>query len=334
MALTSKAGTMPLDVSRAPGPECFEDVACYLCGSTDHAHFQTAQEDLTGKPGDFSFVKCDDCGLVYQQPRLTLEHIKSYYDDEYIAHRKTQAWGPLEPFFEWLMTKLDRDKDAIVSGSIELDSTSRVLDVGCGAGGYLMHVRKKYGARCVGVDFKELGDVIAGMGPHGRDVEFHCGTLSAVDLEPGRFDLITMWHFLEHDYDPLETLRTARELLAPGGVMVIEVPRLDSLSHALYQERWPGWQAPQHTVALDKKRFVEMLELAGLEVSEYMPYGAYPGYFYMYAGLAFKLLEGKGIDLGKAIYSYLAGQVLLAPVIAFERRLNLSMQTVACRARA
>ncbi len=325
---------MSLDVSRPPPPECFEDVACYLCQSQEHTHFQTAQEDLTGKPGDFTFVECAGCGLVYQQPRLKLEHIKSYYDDEYIAHRKNQSWGPLAPFFEWLMSKLDRDKDAMVSEAITLGPSSRVLDVGCGAGSYLMHVRKKHGSHCVGVDFKELGDVIGQMGEHGREIEFHCGTLDAVDLGPEGFDLITMWHFLEHDYSPLETLTHARSLLAPGGVMVIEVPRLDSLSHTLYQDRWPGWQAPQHTVALDRARFEDLIDKAGLEVTEYMPYGAYPGYFYLYAGLAFKLLKGKGIDLGKAIYSYLLGQILLSPVIAFERQLNLSMQTVVCRARS
>ena len=325
---------MHLDTTQAPGPECFEDVACYLCQSQEHHHFQTAQEDLTGKPGDFSFVQCDQCGLVYQHPRLSLEHIKSYYDDEYIAHRKNQSWGPLKPFFEWVMSKLDRDKDAIVSRSIRLGPTSRVLDMGCGAGSYLIHVRKKYGADCVGVDFKELGGVIKQMDTHGKEVEFHCGTLEEVELGPKGFDLITMWHFLEHDYSPLETLKHTRSLLAQQGLVVIEVPRLDSVSHTLYQERWPGWQAPQHTVALDKARFEDMLTQAGLEIVEYMPYGAYPGYFYLYAGLAFKLRKGQGLDLGRAIYSYLLGQVLLSPLLVFERQLNLSMQTVVCRARA
>ena len=323
----------PLDVTQqALGPDCFEEVPCYLCQSEDYTHLQTAQEDLTGKPGDFSFVRCDQCSLVYQQPRLRLEHIKAYYDDEYIAHRKNQSWGVLKPFFEWLMSKLDRDKDAIVSGSISLGSESRVLDLGCGAGSYLEYVRREYGARCVGVDFKDLGEVIRQMGQHGAEIDFHCGTLDEVDLDPASFDLITMWHFLEHDYSPLKTLERARTLLAPEGLMVIEVPRLDSVSHALYKERWPGWQAPQHTVALDKACFEQMLTKAGLEIVDYMPYGAYPGYFYLYAGLAFKLRKGQGLDLGKAIYSYLLGQFLLSPVLVFERQLNLSMQTVVCRA--
>jgi hypothetical protein len=112
---------------------------------------------------------------------------------------------------------------------------------------------------------------------------------------------------------------------------VIEVPRLDSVTARLYGKRWPGWQAPQHTLALDKERLLAMMDTAGLEVVDYLPYGAYPGYFYVYAGAAFTLKRGRGVDLRKAIRSYLAGQVALAPIMAFERHLNLSMQVVVAK---
>lgn len=323
---------MSLDVNAPPPASFFEEVVCYLCGSSRRDHFQTAQEDLTGKPGEFSFVLCNDCGLVYQHPRLTIEHIGAYYDDEYIAHRKEQSWGLLTPFFEWLMGKLDRDKESIVQNTCALGAGSRVLDVGCGAGGFLAHLQKKYGCTCVGVDFKDLSQVISELHAN-QAIDFRCGTLSEVQLESPGFDLITMWHFLEHDYEPLQTLAKARLLLGAGGRLVVEVPRLDSVSHWLYRERWPGWQAPQHTLALDKKQLLRMMDVAGLEVIEYMPYGAYPGYFYMYAGAAFKLSQGKGLDLKKSIKSYLAGQIITSPVMLFERHLNLSMQTVICRAK-
>lgn len=317
------------DPSTAPPAELFEAVRCYLCDSEQREHFTTAQEDLTGKPGDFTFVRCADCGLVYQHPRLPIEQIKAYYDDEYIAHRKTQSYGVLTPFFEWLMSKLDRDKDAVVSRYVSVGSDSAVLDVGCGAGGFLHHMGERYGARVAGVDFKPLAKQIGEQGQ--QAVDFRCGTLSA-DMFPERsFDLVTMWHFLEHDYDPLRSLGIAGSLLKDDGRLVIEVPRLDSLTHRLYRDRWPGWQAPQHTFALDKQACLRMMEKAGLEVVDYLPYGAYPGYFYLYAGAAFTLRKGKGIDLGKAIYSYMAGQLLLSPVMLFERHLNLSMQVVVCK---
>ncbi len=308
-----------------PDPASFEDVACLYCGSEARRAFVTAQEDLTGKPGDFSFVQCKDCSLVYQHPRIDLEHIKAYYDDEYIAHRKQSNWGPLAWFFEWAMDGLDRKKDAIVRRHVALGPRSEVLDVGCGVGTFLSKLRKRYGCQNTGVDFIDLRGA-----PELEHVDFHCGPFYEQDLGEARFDLITMWHFLEHDYDPLRSLRQAHHNLKDGGRLVVEVPRLDSVSWRLYQERWPGLQAPQHTVAYDKAMLLETAKKAGFPVVEYLPYGAYPAYFYLFAGAAFKLRKGRGLDASKAIYPYFAGQFALAPVILLEKKLNLAMQTIIC----
>jgi SAM-dependent methyltransferase len=311
----------------APLPEQFETVACYGCGSRNALPLVEAEEDLTGKPGRFQFVVCRDCELAYQNPRLKLDVIGAYYDDEYIAHRKKTDWGPLTPLYEWAMGKHDREKIALVERFVSLGSATRVLDVGCGAGTFLARVHDQFGARVSGVDFKELADL-----PWFRDIDFHLGLFYEQDFAGRRFDLITMWHFLEHDYDPARTLCCARELLADEGRLIIEVPRLDSWSYRLFKERWPGLQAPQHTALYSRKTLLDMLSQAGLEVIDYLPYGAFPAYFYLFAGVAFKLLKGRGLNLSRAIYPYFLGQLLLSPVLLFERRLNLAMQTVICQA--
>src|SRR4029434_6173141 len=98
-----------------------------------------------------------------------------------------------------------------------------------------------------------------------RDVEFHCGLFYEQDLAADRFDLVTMWHFLEHDYDPVRTLAAARKVLKPDGRLIMEVPRLDSVTFRLYRERWPGLQAPQHTVLYEKKTLLRVLQQNGFE---------------------------------------------------------------------
>lgn len=313
-------------LSAPPEPSILESVACYYCGETSHSHFITAQDDLTGKPGEFHFVKCDACGLVYQNPRVDVEHIKDYYDAEYIAHRKKRDWGILTWFYNQAMEKHDREKEKLVRNYVSLGAHSRVLDVGCGAGTFLSRIGSRYAARVTGVDFKDLSHL-----PGFDQIEFHCGLFYEQDFGERQFDLITMWHFLEHDYDPPRTLATARQWLAPEGRLVIEVPRLDSVSFRLFRERWPGLQAPQHTALYDREMLWRFIEKAGLEVVDYLPYGAFPPYFYLFAGVAFKLRRGKGINLSKAVYPYFLGQLLLSPVLLFERRLNLAMQTVVCR---
>jgi 2-polyprenyl-3-methyl-5-hydroxy-6-metoxy-1,4-benzoquinol methylase len=309
-------------------PPHFETVACYQCGSRDTTPFIEAQDDLTGKPGTFHFVTCSRCGLRFQNPRIDIAHIGAYYDDEYIAHRRKSDWGVLTGFFNWVMDRHDRQKDAIVRRYVKLRADSEVLDVGCAVGTFLQKMRTRYGARLAGVDFKDLS-----AHPALADVEFHCGLFYEQSLATNRFDLVTMWHFLEHDYDPVRTLQTARRVMKPSGRLVIEVPRLDSMTFRLYGNRWPGLQAPQHTVLYDRHTLLRMIDRAGLEVVDYLPYGAFPAFFYFFAGAAFKLLRGKGLNLSAAIYPYFVLQILFAPFLVFERQLNFAMQTVVCRKR-
>ncbi len=303
-----------------------EEVSCYYCGSDRKRPLLVAEDDLTGKPGRFSFVVCEDCELAFQSPRIDVQGIKAYYGDEYIAHRKRRKWGLFGGLVQRAMRRLDCKKVKMVSRYVDLQPESDVLDVGCGAGTFLTMVRDRYGSRVTGVDFIDLAHL-----PGFQDIEFHCGLFYDLDVGHERFDLISMWHFLEHDYDPDRSLRQAREALKPDGRLVIEVPRFDSLTYRLYRDRWPGLQAPQHTVLFSRETLLRQIAKAGLEVVDYMAYGAYPAYFYLFAGAAFKLLRGRGLDLGKVVVPYFIGQVLLAPVLLFEKRLNLSMQTVVCK---
>ena len=73
------------------------------------------------------------------------------------------------------------------------------------------------------------------------------------------------------------------------------------------------------------------MQRCGFEVIDYLPYGAFPAYFYLFTGTAFRMLKGRGLNLDRAIVPYFLGQILALPLTLFERRLNLAMQTVICR---
>src|SRR5205807_1173735 len=122
------------------------EIACYGCGARNDARpFVSANDDLTGKPGTFTFVRCNECGLAFQNPRVHLDHIKSFYDDEYIAHRKKTDWGVLTPLYERAMSKHDRDKTKLVRRFVELGRDSAVIDVGCAVGTFLAHIKNETG---------------------------------------------------------------------------------------------------------------------------------------------------------------------------------------------
>ena len=77
----------------------------------------------------------------------------------------------------------------------------------------------------------------------------------------------------------------------------------------LVGDRWPGLQAPQHTVLFSRRSLTAMAEAAGLRVVEYLPYGAFPAYYYLFCGVAFQLLRGRGLNVRRALLPYLLGQV-------------------------
>ena len=302
----------------------FETVKCYQCNEDDYQFFLKGEEDLTGKEGEFQYVKCNSCNLVYQNPRIAIDQIKEFYDGEYIAHRKKKNWGILTPLYERAMNKHDRDKDTIVSQYVNLTKDSEVLDVGCAVGTFLLHIKKKYHSKISGVDFKE------GLAyPDFDKIEFYEGLFYNQKMEANRYDLVTMWHFLEHCYDPNQSLQMAKKVLKKDGKLIIEVPRLDSFTFKLFGRKWPGVQAPQHTVLYDKKNFVAMMQKNGFRVVKYMPYGAFPPYFYIFAGTYFRTI-GKNLNLNRIIFPYFLGQLILMPLLIFQKVLNLSMQTVVC----
>jgi 2-polyprenyl-3-methyl-5-hydroxy-6-metoxy-1,4-benzoquinol methylase len=320
---------LPADVDESLPAAWFEAAACCACAGRSSTFFIEAEDDLTGRPGRFRFVRCRACGLVYQSPRLTTEHVKAYYDDQYIAHQERGRWGALAPRVTWAVGAVDRAKLRIARRYVRLDSHASVLDVGCGAGTFLAALHDDTGAGVSGVDFVDLS-----TRPALRGVDFRHGLLHEQGFGAHRFDLITMWHFLEHDYEPLRSLAAARDLLHPDGRVIVEVPRLDSLSFRMFGNRWPGLQAPQHTALYEKATLLALVDRAGLDVVDYLPYGAFPPYFYLFCGAAFRLRPGRGLNLRRAAAAYFAGQIVALPVLPFLKHANFAMQTVICRRRS
>ena len=303
-----------------------EHVSCYQCGKSKSNHFIEAEDDLSGMPGSFQFVQCTDCGLVYQNPRIKIEHIKDYYNDDYIAYRKQVNWGVFTKFYEAAMNKHDQDKDKITSQFCNLDAQSKVIDFGCAVGSFLGYLKNKYNCEVWGQDFKDFSSECLKKG-----VSFKLGLAYDIKLPDQSFDLVTMWHFLEHDYDPIRTLQTAKRILKKGGIVVIEVPRLDSLSFKVFRNRWPGLQAPQHTVLYTKDSLKQLIDSSGLKLVSHMPYGAFPPFFYWYAGFIFNFTKGRGVNFRKQIIPYFVAQLITWPLFAIFAKRNLAMQTVVCQ---
>jgi len=92
------------------------------------------------------------------------------------------------------------------------------------------------------------------------------GTLPHPELEPESFDIVTMWHSLEHVHDPLGVLRAAYDLLAPGGRLMVAVPNIDSAAFQWFGAAWFALDLPRHLTHFAPPTLRAMLEAAGFRV--------------------------------------------------------------------
>jgi SAM-dependent methyltransferase len=92
------------------------------------------------------------------------------------------------------------------------------------------------------------------------------GSLPHADLRPRTFDVVTMWHSLEHVHDPMTALREAYRLLAPGGRLLVAVPNIDSLAFRWFGSAWYGLDLPRHLTHFAPWTLQLMLERVGFRV--------------------------------------------------------------------
>lgn len=130
----------------------------------------------------------------------------------------------------------------VVNAIREAGLDGLVLDVGCGGGLFLKMLRDR-GFRGIGLDFSLAAAEVAW---EQNQVPAVCTTLSHAPLADGSCAAVTMFHVLEHLYDPTSYLKSAHRLLQPGGRLIVQVPNAACWQFLLLGENWTGLDVPRH----------------------------------------------------------------------------------------
>src|SRR6266567_1223395 len=99
-----------------------------------------------------------------------------------------------------------------------------------------------------------------------RRVAVGCGDLSKSPVERGTCGVVTMFHVLEHLHDPVSYLRSARDLLVPGGRLVVQVPNASCWQFLMFGEHWNGVDVPRHLVNYRERDLESLLDYCGFQV--------------------------------------------------------------------
>ncbi|CUU53925.1 2-polyprenyl-3-methyl-5-hydroxy-6-metoxy-1,4-benzoquinol methylase [Parafrankia irregularis] len=229
--------------------------ACPWCGGAELALELLGVDCFQAKPGVFRYDRCRDCGHVFQNPRLTLDGLEFYYRDFYsgLGARLVE-----ELFSRNSATYLDRAR-------IDIPAPRRWLDVGGGFGHFCATAREVWPT--TSFDGLDIGESIGQAERRGWIEHAYRGRLpDLAGTLRDRYDVVSMFHYLEHTRDPREELRAAAQVLAPGGHLIVELPNPHCPAGRWFGTYWPGWLVPQHQHLLPADNLTAALDDLGLKV--------------------------------------------------------------------
>ena len=250
--------------SRAAGVRVgWADSPCPLCKARDPELVLEAADPTAG-PGRglvFAVVQCRHCELAYTNPRPDADSMSRFYPADYRPHRRARKIRRAGKRVSW-WARLSGRSSPERDGGLEWVGQGRLLDFGCGGGNYLRRMAD-HGWRVTGLD-AAVGAVATVQSELGLPALV--GSLPHPELEPASFDVVTMWHSLEHVHDPLQTLRDSFRLLIPGGRLVVAVPNRESFAAWAFGPAWFGLDLPRHLTHFTPSTLRTMLHVAGFSV--------------------------------------------------------------------
>jgi SAM-dependent methyltransferase len=244
----------------AAGTERFFEprrTSCPWCGSIDLRRRLRTTDLIQFKPGQFTLDQCQCCGHIFQNPRLNPDGLSFYYRDFYD--------GLGEPVMHCIFSA-SADSYRSRAGAVKpFAAPQSWLDVGTGHGHFCIVARETWPQTAF--DGLDLADGIELAQRRGWVRRGHRGMFAALapDLA-GAYDVVSMFHYLEHTPDPQLELEAARTVLRPGGHLLIDVPDPESRWPKLLGKRWMPWFQPQHLHLIPVRNLRRRLEQLGFTI--------------------------------------------------------------------
>lgn len=213
-----------------------------------------ARDYITGDV--FRIERCPDCGLVRTIPQPKAGDLVRYYPPGYYG-RGVRYPLFLQRFLDGIYTRRARHLEQRCSGR-----HGKALDIGCGPGWMLDKLRAR-GWEGIGT---ERDDESARFARSELGLEVLTGENVLEDLPSNSFDLVILWHVLEHLAEPAREIAEISRLLRPGGIALLAVPNFGSIEARLAGPRWFHLDVPRHLSHIELPTLRSLLDRSGLEI--------------------------------------------------------------------
>jgi 2-polyprenyl-3-methyl-5-hydroxy-6-metoxy-1,4-benzoquinol methylase len=240
--------------------DVLSSMSCPVCLNAATVPSLTGADLLfESSPRTFTLNACPSCRCLFLNPMPGNEEIAGFYPAQY-------WWNSAKP---GALKKLESIyRKGALSGHIAFITRAAghrngldLLDVGCGSG-TLPGLLRQRGFRTMGVDFSaEAAQVAASE----NGVRVIVGSLMQAAFSDRSFDIVTLFHVMEHVTNPREVLSEVSRILRPDGVVVLQVPNIDSWQFKAFGAKWYGLDIPRHVIDYSKSAMLRLLADSGFE---------------------------------------------------------------------
>ncbi len=198
-------------------------------------------------------LQCSNCGAVVTPPNERAERKADYYEDDYSLTGTVRASTEMHRYFRY--PEYIRLIGEVVQHH---PPPARWMDVGCDHGFFLDDARR-YGYDVVGVEPSRQA----------RNYALNIGLQAYGDVSEttGEFDIVSMWHVLEHISDPAAMLDSLKEKMVKGATLCIRVPDAGGFWSRVLRDKWIWFQSHHHVVHYTSDTLRRIVERSGFEVS-------------------------------------------------------------------
>lgn len=223
-------------------------------------HFLTVTDYSVSKEV-FDLYQDEELDMLITHPKPGLDVLGSYYESaDYISHTDSKR-SLFEKVYHFIKGIALKNKLNLIN-SLQ-PNKGKILDIGAGTGEFLS-VAQQNGWNTTGVEPSEKAKQIA----INKGVSF---VEALAQLENQTFDVITMWHVLEHVPDLNHQIKELKRLLKPSGYLIVAVPNFNSFDAQHYGKFWAAYDVPIHFWHFSKTAIQKLFQKEQMELVKILP---------------------------------------------------------------
>ena len=236
---------------------------CPWCNSENNHQFLKLKDYFLTQE-EFEILECEDCKLLFTSPSPAPDKIGSYYKSEdYLSHNEEKK-GLFARIYN-KVKKINIKNKFKIATSYQQSAVS-ILDIGCGVGDFLLYAKEK-GCNVTGIEPSEDARKIA-------EKKLDCKISSPEELQnipDNSFDIITMWHVLEHVADLKTEIHHLQRILKKDGRLVLALPNYKSYDAEYYKDKWAAYDVPRHLSHFSQTSIKNIFKETNLQLIDIKP---------------------------------------------------------------